>query len=1470
MALNPLNELKRRLEDKTIVLPKRLCLARNVIHSPHFPAGPKERVVAEWLDGITKQNGLSGGELRNILGWISIGDDLSGDLKTTLIQIVSDYVKNSTLTLEDIHSILNFLENEKLAKQVTENIDENLFVSIALLRLLRNTVIKDVNKVNILTTRILTHLTKHYKESKKKLEFIIKLLDGENLETIFSLLDTENRNLVIELCQNILFPMNKKTFFISFLQTLVRKDNIDELIAEKGDNIQSVLKIMNTFFEFPKGRTSKDFNFLCNFVDVFVSCFKGEHQLIFALYIITTSSLNMTQKYLNPNMILSSIVFEENDDKIKRNIFLKFLDILLKNEVDISVRLTDTFGEKISKVEIKKNFTGFLQSIMMGLLKLEGKPDKTTMNIINVALQLDPILIEQKLDTILPPIMAAKKNNSSTMETYTSMVKCLLHTLFKLSRGTLFITQILPNVKLILEACNPEQFELIQKSKEDDSEKIKSKIITSNDIIPQECVEMYGRWTSELMFRQNSELLVTLHKDFQVHCLMMLEEGYVSPSIITLAEVLAAILCSFFENSKMADHTVPRHIAEEFWNTFGNFENECLKKLGECVLKLNYNPNLANAFLKLCVSFSRLKLINLKYGNIKVDMQAGNTSAVIDFSPILPCLKTKQWVTLAGKVQEEDSRLQLDHLVANKILAVELLKTNPNIKTESEIEDKSHLIKQLTSSDCLKDDSYFNKIVMTNIERGHAKQLAKYLVKLYLSNIEIDIFKRSSVINNRPLLNALVLETLKNISKCLENADELTKALSKSEFDLTLFLKDIDVKEYFNKLSVTEESEVAGYLEILKQLQIYYLEEKYQLAAIFLMLAVKKSVSKKLKRNIDHILQSIYELTPKNPDLYKIFPVNFLFSFTTLDSREDSQQDITLIELMTLKIKTSNNLLLIKSTLETGVKKVKTDSEIVKSIVKILLKKQKSKNNSTEYFCDPVFQISCIILPIIAKEKRAITTSAYRSILADLQEKIHKTMLDAFKKIDFSETRSFSQDTGNIEDSVVSDNIMAALNAMEAYSLTLSKYCETNDAAESKNLDFLWSGLNFFIENAIQAIQNPDSKAPHIESSIHLLNVSLRYMKKLETHDIFKDKDGLFLKIWRSIKNRLLMAYDKTQKKRISDSCLEHISTSLKFVLELSSIECFTKQFVGDLGSLATLKDLQSLKDETTANTVLTSHKVSKYLTTQCLKANITGPKCAALSKQTYNTCKTLRSWLKDNYEYGLEVKGERIVVEEKEVIVGDVVCDVLRSGLEVLSEIVLGARRIILDYKFLDSIFELLHQIHGILCCNKRVRCTVAWPAFFTLYDGSTAVLNSLLVSREEILEDRWPCYMQCYRALVFSLCERSSSQVKLDKATEDRLAEAAHSIEKLTQSICKRKTHISRLATYTVADISSWLERTAPCKMVRQHLENSVVLFIQASDSTHAMAFLRRALAGSPGQMTMTNLYTMYKRYHKYTGNA
>ncbi|XP_049882044.1 uncharacterized protein LOC126378026 [Pectinophora gossypiella] len=1449
MPLNPLNELKRRLDDDAIPLPKRLCLAKNIVLSHHFPAAPKEGIVASWLVGLAENNKLDGKELKDVLGWINV-DELTGELKCKMIQVVSQYLQQNSIQDDNIQYVLTFLNNEKISSQLTQQIDDYLIIVITLLKYLKNEETTNIT----MCEGILNNIVKYYKECKKKLEFIMKLLDGENLETVFSYLNTDSHNTVIHVCQNVLFPMNKKSFFVSFLQTLIRKDNIDDLMAEKGDNIQSVLKIMSTFFTFPIGRTEKNQKFLSDFIDVFVSCFRSESQLIFAFYIMVVNSLNMSQAYLSPAMKMPPIVFEEHDDKIKRNLFLKLLEVLLKNEVDISVRLTDTFGEKISKVEIKKTFMSFLQAVMINQLKLEGKVDKSTLQIIKTALRLDPGLVEQKINQILPPLMTVKKTSSSINESYIEMLNCLLETLFKLSRATIFLNQILPHVKLCLEASNTEQFELKQKIKEcidneTDCEKLKNKLITGCDVIPQECVEMYGKSTSELMFRQNKELLVSLQKDFEEHCLMMLEEGFVSPSIITLAEVLSAILSSFLRHSKMADHTVPKQISVDFWTAFQKFEEECLGKFGECILKLNYNPQLGKAFLNLCLSVAHLKLLNLKYSNTKLDITATDTSQVLDLSVLLPCLSAEQWTALTSKVDEDEAVLILDNLLLAKTMALHLLTLKSETDQTQNLSDtKTHLIKQLSSNCNILNNSGFCTILFSNLEKGQVKNVAKNIVRTYLSNPELEILKSEAVASNRLLLNAIVLETCKNMSKCFDNMEDFTKAMNKSDFDFS-FVKEVDIKDYFGQINVKEDHDatISNCINLLKQIPLPYLEESYQLVAIFMVLATKKCCQKKIRKNADHVLLNTFEVSPKYPDLYKIFPVEFIFDFKSKE----------IINLLTLKIKTSNNMFVIKSILESAVKKVKTDSDIVKKLVELLLTKQSSKKqdiSNIEYFSEPVFQITCLILPIIAKEKKAITTSAYRSILANLQEKLHKSILDCLTNIDFENSSLFNETNGDIDESmVVSENTLAALNAMASYSLTLSKHCETGDAEEIKKLVCLWSGLEFFVQNAIQSIQNPSSRQQHVESSVQLLNVILRHVKKLASHRIFEKKDQLFTQIWKSVIARLAIVHG--EEKRV---VLEDIAVTLKFLCELTSVECFVNTFVGDMNALGVFKKPSEISKEV-PSTTLTSHKVSKYLFTQCLKANIVGSKCLALSRYLAKTCKDIRVWISTYYE---ESEMKKKVGEEKVMKIDDVVCSILRVDLDIVAEGVLAAKKIHLHSKLLDSIFSLHHQV------NYMATLCDSWQ-YLKLFEGCVAILNSLQLSRDEMLQDRWPNFMQCYRELVVTMCQRFTSNDQLERGVEEKLAEIAHNIEKLTQSVCKRKEHVKGIAAYCVADLC-WLLEHSPHKMARVYVEKCAALLLQVADSTYAAAFLRRALASSPGHVTLANMYTMYKRYHKYVGNS
>lgn len=376
--------------------------------------------------------------------------------------------------------------------------------------------------------RIFNGLIKYYKESKKKLLVIDKMLKDDSLETLFDYLDNaECRHDVLNVCQTILFPMSKKSFFTAYFRTLLQKESLDDLLEEKGDNIQAVLKTMEAFFAFPSGRTKNDHRFLKYFVDAFVNSFKTESHLIFAFYIMVSNSLSIEQSYISPAMNMPSIQFEKNNEKVKRNLFLHMLKFLLDNEVDLSTKLTETLSG--NKGHIKKNFTSFLQAVLVTQLKLEGKPDKTTLEIIITSLKLDPMLIESRLDRILPPLMVAKKTEK-TSKMFISMMNCLLEILFKLGKGITFVNQMLPHLRTALETVDDTQIALRNEVKlghvnEVDTNEIKTKLLVGTDLLPKKCVEMFGKLSSELMFRQNSEFLMSLQKDLEEYCLSPLENG---------------------------------------------------------------------------------------------------------------------------------------------------------------------------------------------------------------------------------------------------------------------------------------------------------------------------------------------------------------------------------------------------------------------------------------------------------------------------------------------------------------------------------------------------------------------------------------------------------------------------------------------------------------------------------------------------------------------------------------------------------------------------------------------------------------------------------------------------------------------------------------------------------------------------------------------------------------------------------
>lgn len=410
-----------------------------------------------------------------------------------------------------------------------------------------------------------------------------------------------------------------------------------------------------------------------------------------------------------------------------------------------------------------------------------------------------------------------------------------------------------------------------------------------------------------------------------------------------------------------------------------------------------------------------------------------------------------------------------DNLLLLKIIYLQIQKTN-DAKHKIEA-TKTYLISEISRNFyILESKPYFPSVLLSNINAQQVKEISKCIIKILHLNQDTTFLTHEAVNTNGPILTGILIELLKQLLKLLERSSNyplLSKIITKSNFDLTEFFKQIEnIEDYFkdvsNHLELDDDNlNIATFsVEIIKQLQVYNLDEKYQLTTVFVLLALKKACdSKKLKKKIDSLLLMIFEMSPKHPDLFKILPIKFIFSF----------DDNTMLDLLTLKIRTNNRLAIIKCILELAVKKVKTDDKVVKKIVKILLSNQRNMEGTTiDYFSNSIFQITCLILPLIAKEKRAITTSAYRSILAELQEELHKALLKSFQCINFSKENSLlTPEVGNTDDSTISDSSMATLNAMEAYSLTLSKYCETTNVEEIKNLDCLWSGLEYFVNNSV-------------------------------------------------------------------------------------------------------------------------------------------------------------------------------------------------------------------------------------------------------------------------------------------------------------------------------------------------------------------------------------------------------------------
>ncbi|KAJ8972407.1 hypothetical protein NQ317_010330 [Molorchus minor] len=127
-----------------------------------------------------------------------------------------------------------------------------------------------------------------------------------------------------------------------------------------------------------------------------------------------------------------------------------------------------------------------------------------------------------------------------------------------------------------------------------------------------------------------------------------------------------------------------------------------------------------------------------------------------------------------------------------------------------------------------------------------------------------------------------------------------------------------------------------------------------------------------------------------------------------------------------------------------------------------------------------------------------------------------------------------------------------------------------------------------------------------------------------------------------------------------------------------------------------------------------------------------------------------------------------------------------------------------------------------------------------------SISLLDCLLRHRKPMIMDRLPPFLQQFRVILKSLCQKSNSDLSLEDVFVREISDCAHELEKFTRNLVYCQKDMGRIAMYLIADILEQYEKTTLYPGVKIHLNNCVYSLISVCDQ-HAVTYLMRVLSSA-----------------------
>lgn len=435
-----------------------------------------------------------------------------------------------------LESCLSVIENQTISSHFQHFLDEYFsFLKLILQNILHN-LQRDNQTYEAFAKQALTDLSNFTKNFGKKQVLVESFVDSEMLRIVLEFTYSAKFSYkALNLCQSILFPLSSLQIYRSYLSVLIKGTSIMTLIEEKGEPLRTVVKVLDILLKYT---TNDDKQYLLNFVKLFLYCSKTDESLIFLFNILLTRCLGIEQEYIKMQGTIPKIDLDENS---VRQIYLQNIKYLAEYNVNLNITYSDVTNDA-SKSESKRSFVAFLQSVTLNLLLTDASLNASSLLIIKSVIALDPAIFEPNISKILPAIMVQKKINQEDCDMvtmYNSVMKKILEIQFKLSRGPDFLPKLLPSLKLKLESIDDEQRKIILKERKlleagADAAKFSKKIVTSEDVFPEDICNGFGKLGSELMSWQNIDLFNMLSKQLDSYCIVHLNSADVGEYFVCL------------------------------------------------------------------------------------------------------------------------------------------------------------------------------------------------------------------------------------------------------------------------------------------------------------------------------------------------------------------------------------------------------------------------------------------------------------------------------------------------------------------------------------------------------------------------------------------------------------------------------------------------------------------------------------------------------------------------------------------------------------------------------------------------------------------------------------------------------------------------------------------------------------------------------------------------------------------------